>query len=435
MSEALPTIWFVLIAVLWAGYLFLEGFDLGVGMLMKLVYRTDSQRRVLLNTVGPVWDGNEVWLITAIGAMFAAFPLWYASLLSSLYLPFLAVLLGLIFRAVAFEWRGKVDSAAWRNRWDWAIALGSLTAAAGIGAALALTTTGLPINANGDREGGPFAWFSGYALLGSAAVVLFCLVHAAAFLALKTDGGVRHRALRVMRRLLPVALLPMLAWAIVVQVRGGTLLTAAALSLPPAAPSPPCARPPEPRRTGLRGAGVRHGTGPWARSSPPPFPWCFPRPSIRCSPDGRHRVVLPYTLTVMSVVPPSGCPDPGLPGLDLLGVPPPDLRAQHPRGPRRDPAVSTPGVRTGTERPRRKPSEGPAGPVGSAPAVYLLGALAAAKAAGLVLVAQALASGLAALADGRWSRECSCSRALPASRCAPLPPGARTSPPRGSLSA
>jgi cytochrome d ubiquinol oxidase subunit II len=231
MTEALPTIWFVLIAVLWAGYLFLEGFDLGVGMLMKLLARTDSQRRVLLNTVGPVWDGNEVWLITAIGATFAAFPAWYASLLSSLYLPFLAVLLGLIFRAVAFEWRGKVDTDSWRNRWDWAIALGSLTAAAGIGAALALTTTGLPLNANGDRVGGPFAWFTGYALLGAAAVVLFCLVHAAAFLVLKTEGGVRTQALRVVRRLLPVALLPMLAWALAVQARGGSFLTAAALAL------------------------------------------------------------------------------------------------------------------------------------------------------------------------------------------------------------
>jgi cytochrome d ubiquinol oxidase subunit II len=231
MSEALPTIWFILIAVLWAGYLFLEGFDLGVGMLMKLMSRTDSQRRVLLNTVGPVWDGNEVWLITAVGATFAAFPLWYASLLSSLYLPFLAVLLGLIFRAVAFEWRGKVDTASWRNRWDWAIALGSFTAAAGIGAALALTTTGLPLNANGDRVGGPFAWFNGYALLGAAAVVLFCLVHAAAFLALKTEGGVRSQALRFGKRLLPVAMLPMLGWALVVQVRGGSALTATALAV------------------------------------------------------------------------------------------------------------------------------------------------------------------------------------------------------------
>ncbi|MCU1632447.1 MAG: cydB, partial [Micrococcaceae bacterium] len=139
MTEALPTLWFVLIAVLWAGYLFLEGFDLGVGMLMKLMARNDTHRRVLLNTVGPVWDGNEVWLVTAVGATFAAFPHWYASLLSALYLPFLLVLLGLIFRAVAFEWRGKRDSVAWRDRWDWAIAVGSFIAAAGIGAALALT--------------------------------------------------------------------------------------------------------------------------------------------------------------------------------------------------------------------------------------------------------------------------------------------------------
>ncbi|AUZ87035.1 cytochrome d ubiquinol oxidase subunit II [Arthrobacter sp. MDT1-48-3] len=225
MTEALPTLWFVLIAVLWAGYLFLEGFDLGVGMLMKLLARNDTQRRVLLNTVGPVWDGNEVWLVTAIGATFAAFPHWYASLLSALYLPFLLVLLGLIFRAVAFEWRGKQDSDSWRNRWDWAIAVGSFTAAAGIGAALALTTTGLPLDANGDRVGGAFAWATPPALLGAAAVVLFCLVHAAAFVALKTEGGVRGQADRLFRRLLPFALIPFLGWTVLVQVRTGSVVT------------------------------------------------------------------------------------------------------------------------------------------------------------------------------------------------------------------
>ncbi len=225
MSEALPTLWFVLIAVLWAGYLFLEGFDLGVGMLMKLMARNDTQRRVLLNTVGPVWDGNEVWLVTAVGAMFAAFPHWYASLLSALYLPFLLVLLGLIFRAVAFEWRGKRDSDAWRNRWDWAIALGSFSAAAGIGAALALTTTGLPLDVAGNRVGGAFASATPQAFLGAAAVVLFCLVHAAAFLALKTDGGVRGQADRLFRRLLPVAMIPFLGWALLVQVDTGSVLT------------------------------------------------------------------------------------------------------------------------------------------------------------------------------------------------------------------
>ncbi|WP_323961551.1 cytochrome d ubiquinol oxidase subunit II [Arthrobacter sp. JZ12] len=231
MTELLPTIWFILIAVLWTGYLFLEGFDLGVGMLMKTFARTDRERRVLLNTIGPVWDGNEVWLITAIGATLAAFPLWYASLLSTLYIPFVLVLLALIFRAVAFEYRGKMDNEQWRRRWDLAIFLGSFTSAAGIGTALALTTTGLPLNANGDRVGGPFVWVSFDALLGTAAVVLFCVVHALAFLVLKTHGPIRERARRLLIRLLPVGILPLLAWAARVFVDGGTLWTALALAI------------------------------------------------------------------------------------------------------------------------------------------------------------------------------------------------------------
>jgi cytochrome d ubiquinol oxidase subunit II len=233
--ELLPTIWFIAIAVLWTGYLFLEGFDLGVGMLMKLFARNNTERRVLLNTVGPVWDGNEVWLLTAGGATFAAFPLWYASLFSALYLPLLVVLVALIFRAVAFEYRGKVDTDQWRARWDWAIALGSFFAAFGVGAALALTTTGLPLNANGDRVGGPFAWFNGYAVLGGLAVVGFALVHALAFLALKTDGEVRHRARRWFVRLLPVLLLPIAAWALTVQFLEGKLWTWALVLLAVAA--------------------------------------------------------------------------------------------------------------------------------------------------------------------------------------------------------
>lgn len=219
--ELLPTIWFVAIAVLWTGYLFLEGFDLGVGMLMKLFARNNTDRRVLLNTIGPVWDGNEVWLLTAAGATFAAFPLWYASLFSTLYVPLLLVLVALIFRAVAFEYRGKVDTEKWRTAWDWAIAAGSFVAAFGIGAALALTTTGLPIDSNGDRSGGPLSWFSWHALLGGFGVVAFALVHALAFLALKTDGDVRHRARRWFVRLLPFAVMPMLGWMVAVQVLSG----------------------------------------------------------------------------------------------------------------------------------------------------------------------------------------------------------------------
>lgn len=219
--DFLPTLWFILIAVLWTGYLFLEGFDLGVGILMKTFARDEKERRLLLNTVGPVWDGNEVWLITAAGAMFAAFPFWYASLFSALYIPLVFVLLGLIFRAVSFEYRGKVHSQAWRTVCDWAIALGSTVAAFGIGAMLALTTTGLPLNENGDRVGGPFAWFSWYAVLGGLAVVGFAVVHSAAFVALKTDGEVRHRARRLVGRWLPVGLLPMVAWAIAVAAENG----------------------------------------------------------------------------------------------------------------------------------------------------------------------------------------------------------------------
>jgi cytochrome d ubiquinol oxidase subunit II len=233
--ELLPTIWFIAIAVLWTGYLFLEGFDLGVGMLMKVFARNNTERRVLLNTIGPVWDGNEVWLLTAGGATFAAFPLWYASLFSALYFPLLVVLVALIFRAVAFEYRGKMDTASWRARWDWAIALGSFFAAFGVGAALALTTTGLPLNANGDRVGDWLSWFSGYAVLGGLAVVGFSLLHALAFLALKTDGEVRLRARRWFVRLLPVLLLPISGWAVSVQLRSGELLTWAAVLLAVAA--------------------------------------------------------------------------------------------------------------------------------------------------------------------------------------------------------
>ena len=219
--EFLPTLWFVLIAVLWTGYLFLEGFDLGVGMLMRIFARDEAERRVLLNTVGPVWDGNEVWLITAAGATFAAFPFWYASLLSTLYLPMLFLLLALIFRAVGFEYRGKVNSDAWRQFWTWAIALGSLLSSFLVGATLALTTTGLPLDANGDRVGGPFAWFTWYAVLGGAAVTCFCLVQALAFLALKTDGDVRYRARAALRRWLPLGLLPLAGWAVAVAVING----------------------------------------------------------------------------------------------------------------------------------------------------------------------------------------------------------------------
>lgn len=221
----LATFWFIVIAFLWVGYLFLEGFDLGVGMLMKVFARDERERRVLLNTIGPVWDGNEVWLVTAGAMTFAAFPYWYASLFSALYLPLTLVLLGLIFRAVAIEYRGKGHTQRWRDRWDWAMALGSFVSAFGVGAALALTSTGLPLNENGDRVGGAFAWLTPWAVLGGLAVVGFALIHGCAFLMLKTDGEIRHRARRALVRWLPLGILPLAAWAIGVQFLSGELFS------------------------------------------------------------------------------------------------------------------------------------------------------------------------------------------------------------------
>lgn len=229
----LPTFWFILIAVLWIGYLFLEGFDLGVGMHMRILARNEKERRLLLNTIGPVWDGNEVWLITAGGATFAAFPLWYAALFSALYIPLLLVLVGLIFRAIAIEYRGKGDTQRWRDFWTWAMALGSFVAAFGVGAALALTTTGLPLDEHGDRVGNWHAFLNRYAIIGGLAVVGFSLIHGAAFLMLKTDGEMRHRARAFALRFMPILLLPLVAWVLIVQFDNDTrwtwLLVAAAV--------------------------------------------------------------------------------------------------------------------------------------------------------------------------------------------------------------
>jgi cytochrome bd ubiquinol oxidase subunit II len=225
MDTVLPVVWFVVIGVLWTGYLFLEGFDLGVGMHMLVSARSETDRRVMLNTIGPVWDGNEVWLLTAGGATFAAFPFWYASLLSTLYLPFLLLLLALIVRAVAIEFAGKVADVRWRRFWDTAMGVGSFGAALCVGAALALTTSGLPIDANGDRVGGPFVWVTWQALLGGLAVVGFCLAHAATYLALKTDGPVRARAGRFAARWAPLALVPIVVWVLELQLRRGTPTT------------------------------------------------------------------------------------------------------------------------------------------------------------------------------------------------------------------
>ncbi|AIY17931.1 cytochrome d ubiquinol oxidase subunit II [Pimelobacter simplex] len=193
----LTTIWFVLIAVLWIGYFTLEGFDFGVGMLLPVLGRDDTERRVMINTIGPVWDGNEVWLLVAGGATFAAFPEWYATLFSGFYLPLLLILLALIVRGLAFEYRAKRPDLRWKSRWDLAIIVGSFVPSLLWGVAFANILRGVPIDADLEYAGGFFNLLNPYALLGGLTTLALFLTHGALFIALKTDGEIRHRARRL----------------------------------------------------------------------------------------------------------------------------------------------------------------------------------------------------------------------------------------------
>jgi cytochrome bd ubiquinol oxidase subunit II len=192
----LSDLWFIAIAVLWAGYFVLEGFDFGVGILLPVLGRDDTERRVMINTIGPVWDGNEVWLLTAGGATFAAFPAWYAAMFSAFYLPLLIVLVALIIRGVAFEYRGKRDSARWRAGWDAAIFTGSLLPAILWGVAFGNILRGIPLNAEHNFTGNFFTFLNPYALLGGLTTLALFTMHGALFLALKTTGDLRRRASR-----------------------------------------------------------------------------------------------------------------------------------------------------------------------------------------------------------------------------------------------
>jgi cytochrome d ubiquinol oxidase subunit II len=211
----LNTIWFILIAVLFTGFFFLEGFDYGVGILLPFLTKEDQERRIIVNTIGPFWDANEVWLITAGGAMFAAFPHWYATLFSGFYLPLFLILLALILRGVAFEFRSKDSRPAWRRMWDWMIFLGSLIPAFLWGVAMANLIRGVPINQNMTYVGGFWNLLNPFALISGITSTTFFALHGANFLTLKTSNEVMNRTSHAAARLWPVALAAILLAAVV----------------------------------------------------------------------------------------------------------------------------------------------------------------------------------------------------------------------------
>ena len=191
--EFLQTLWYVLIAILWIGFFFLEGFDFGVGMLLPFLGKKDEERRAIINTIGSTWDGNEVWLLTAGGATFAAFPHWYATMFSGFYLALFLLLIGLIMRGVSFEYRSKDPNPKWRHTFDWMIAVGSFLASLLLGAAFANLARGVPINENMMFTGNLFTLLNPYGLLGGVTTVFIFLLHGANFLGLKLQDELRER--------------------------------------------------------------------------------------------------------------------------------------------------------------------------------------------------------------------------------------------------
>src|SRR4029453_3608353 len=189
----LQVLWFVLIVVLWSGYFPLAGFDFGVGMLLPFVPRNESERGAMFESIGPVWDGNEVWLVVAGGATFAAFPAWYATMFSGFYLAFLLLLFFLIIRVVSFEWREKGESKRWRAVWLWANVIGRAGFALVWGGGLANLIHGVPIDSNGDYDGNLIDLFTGYTVFAGVAFVLLFAFHGATYLTLRTPGALYER--------------------------------------------------------------------------------------------------------------------------------------------------------------------------------------------------------------------------------------------------
>ena len=217
----LQVLWFVLIVVLWSGYFLLEGFDFGVGMLLPFLPRNESERGAMFESIGPVWDGNEVWLVVAGGATFAAFPTWYATMFSGFYLALMLLLFFLIIRVVSFEWREKSESPGWRRVWTAANALGSTGIALVWGIGLANLIHGVPIDSKGDYSGNLVDLFTPYTIFAGIAFVLMFAFHGATYLGLRTEGRLLNHVGATARRLaLPAAIVgaTFLIWTVVVAV-------------------------------------------------------------------------------------------------------------------------------------------------------------------------------------------------------------------------
>jgi len=203
MSSLVP-FWFIVIAILWIGFFVLEGFDFGVGMLHDLVGKDDPGRRAAINTIGPLWDGNEVWLIVAGAGIFAAFPGWYATLFSAYYLAMVLLLAALIVRGVSFEYRGKRDAAQWRRTWDVLLIVGSVLSPLLIGIALAGMLHGIPINSAQNYTGSFWDLLQPYPVFTGITLVALCALHGATFLCLKTTGEMHERSHQLARRIAPI---------------------------------------------------------------------------------------------------------------------------------------------------------------------------------------------------------------------------------------
>ena len=200
----LESIWFFLWGLLWAIYFMTDGFDLGLGTLMPFLAKNENDKRIIVNSMGPLWDGNEVWLLTAGGVTFAAFPLVYAVMFSSLYSALMLILFALILRGVAFEFRGKVDSDKWRKVWDACLFIGSAAPAVLFGVAFANIFQGIPIDQNGIYQGNLFTLLNSYGLLGGVLFLLLFLVHGSIWLSIKSDGDLQNRAISTANKLWPI---------------------------------------------------------------------------------------------------------------------------------------------------------------------------------------------------------------------------------------